>query len=400
MENNIEKTAEIINEKLANKVDRNEVDALKLQVKDLESAAEALTAKMQGLTGVENKKENTELVSFRNLSNSYKAAKKRQTDDLLITNKTPIKVTSEVVKAAGIFNTTTHVDAGVTMPLREAGFTRVPLTQSFLLTNYIRVIGVTAEKFDKIEWIEQYAKQGAAAYVEQGATKPLIDSKRKKNSVDVVKIVGASEFTQEYLEDVDSALEEIRYDANLSILTQIESGLVNGTGIDQLKGVLAYAKTLNDVSFQNKFADPTLFHVLLSGLQQIKKHLKNANPNLILVSSGDMVSLIGMMDANQNGINLRFVTYDNGILKVMGVPVVEHSDIADDHYVIGDFTKMTLKYRTAMREAMTDSHGENFLDNVITYIRELRAASYIRENETEAFVKGDFTIDLTFITVI
>jgi len=57
MENNIEKTAEIINEKLANKVDRNEVDALKLQVKDLESAAEALTAKMQGLTGVENKKE-------------------------------------------------------------------------------------------------------------------------------------------------------------------------------------------------------------------------------------------------------------------------------------------------------------------------------------------------------
>ncbi len=90
MENNIEKTAEIINEKLANKVDRNEVDALKLQVKDLESAAEALTAKMQGLTGVENKKDKKE--TFLDVVQKYKndfelMFQKRQSGFEMVVNK-------------------------------------------------------------------------------------------------------------------------------------------------------------------------------------------------------------------------------------------------------------------------------------------------------------------------
>lgn len=367
------------------------------QIKELMESNKAITEKLQrGVSG--SKKENSELISIKNLTDAYKKSLEGRIDIKGIRDNKPVVVEVEVAKAAGIFNTTTHVESGVIVPLREEGYTRVPITQSYVLTNLVRTVGVDVEKFDTIEWTEQYAKQGGAAYVAQAGLKPLMDSKRKKNQAKVVKVAGASEFTEEYLEDVENALEDIRYDANIEILTQIEWGLLNGTGIGELNGVKSYAKLLDDVTFEGKFADPTIFHVFLSARALIKKRFPKSMPNAILVSAGDLVSMVGMMDANQNGIVFPWVTYTNGQLRIMNVPVYEHSDLVDNEYVIGDFNYMTLRYRNTMKEKMTDSHGDNFLENIITYVREIRVASYIRENEAANFIKGTISTDLAFIT--
>ncbi len=73
-----------------------------------------------------------------------------------------------------------------------------------------------------------------------------------------------------------------------------------------------------------------------------------------------------------------------------GLIVVTSTNIAPDTFLVGDMSKSQVR----IRENMTLQVGyvnDDFQRNMVTILAEMRAAHYVKGNQVDAFVTGDFT---------
>jgi hypothetical protein len=81
-----------------------------------------------------------------------------------------------------------------------------------------------------------------------------------------------------------------------------------------------------------------------------------------------------------------------GDMSLDGIPILETTLVAQDSYLIGDFSKSTV-FDKGMVDIKIGYEGTDFIDNVITILSEWRGLNLIKTNDTSAFVTGTFSID-------
>ena len=82
---------------------------------------------------------------------------------------------------------------------------------------------------------------------------------------------------------------------------------------------------------------------------------------------------------------------------IWGAPVVACDSITAGEFLVGDFTKFTIRDRQKMTIEI-GYENDDFTKNLVTIRGEKRLVSYVKANHVEAFVTDTFADGIAFLT--
>lgn len=393
----IERIENTIAEKTDGLVSKEEMEGLKAEIaavkeiaekdENAESAMEMKTAiaKLEGK--VEALKEAREEAPKAKtlgeaISLAFKAAKDKIVD---IAHKGAGSVQLDV-KAAGTMTITGNYSGGtVGLSSLEPGFTRVARRQPFM-RELVNSAGTTSKY---VVWIEQANPDpGEAGMTAEGTPKTQTDFDVVERSCEVKKITAFIKVSKEMVADLPFMQGEINGELMELVSLKLDQQILLGDGTgNNLTGIDANAVAWAAGSFAGTIDQANNSDVLRVGIAQIA----NANfmANYILLNPEDCAAMQLTKSSTGEYTYPMYIEGPDGITRVKGIPVVENPGVPAGDFYIGDFTKSNLR----VREDMNISVGyvdQDFTNNLMTVLCEMRACHFVKVNHYGAFVKGDF----------
>lgn len=255
-----------------------------------------------------------------------------------------------------------------------------------------QLVNVAQTSSPLIKYIDQVAADqfptspNTAYMVAEGAAKVQRSLKYIESTATVRKIAPYTKVSEEMLADLSFMRGEINNDLMREVALALDYQLLSGDNTGQnLKGILEFASTFAAIGLTT---DATIFDAMLSGVVQVRNQF--FQPDYILMNPSD--AGIALMNKTSVGEYTApsWVTINNGLLSIAGVPVVQNPGIAQDTFLVGDFSKSNLRVREDINFKV-GYENDDFTKNLVTIIAELRATHYIKANHTDAFVKGDLS---------
>ena len=315
----------------------------------------------------------------------------------------------EMKKAAAII-TTGNVGDGVILGRREAGINAAPFRQRFI-TDLITTQNGGADS-DPLTWIEKKPKDGGPASVSESNTKPQMDWTYNEGKTTSETLAVYAAITRQQARNMQVLGETVAdelipnlYD-ELDYQTLLGDGATNTAGIGKnLKGIINYCQAFTGAGLAGKVAFANEMDVMRAGILQARIGNKAATgygrrtgyiPNAVLVSPTVNALLDTYKNANGTYILPPFTSADGS--KVKGIRVIENDFVADDQFIIGDFSKALLNFVEGM-SLQVGWINDQMIKNQLTILAELVASFRIKYHDQWAFVKGTFATAKPLIQV-
>lgn len=170
----------------------------------------------------------------------------------------------------------------------------------------------------------------AATMVAEGTAFPESTAKFRWYSENLRKIGDTLPVTEEFFEDESQAAAELEMFLNINVNLVIDSQLINGDGTGQnLKGLFNVAPAYTAVA--SGISAPNLKDLAIKVKNDITRTRGSKYaPDMVLVNSATMESLILKKDANNNYI------FDENTGTIGGLSVVVDENTPDNQMIVGD----------------------------------------------------------------
>jgi HK97 family phage major capsid protein len=248
--------------------------------------------------------------------------------------------------------------------------------------------GTTSSKF--VVYISQTANT-TAGWTKEGVAKPVSDPSYKEVSVEVKKVASTVKVSKEMLADLAFVRSEINADLMAGLDQAFEDALINGAGGTSLNGLLQFAQPFAAGTFAGTIPAANVSDVIRVAKAQIQG--ANFEPTHVLLHPEDAAK-IELTKATDGGYT--YPAFWDRNMMLAGLIVVTSTNIAPDTFLVGDMSKSNVR----IRENMTLQVGyvnDDFQRNMVTILAEMRAAHYVKNNQVDAFVTGDFTTAIAAI---
>jgi len=244
-------------------------------------------------------------------------------------------------------------------------------------------------------WINKVNKEGAANFIGEGVLKPQVSFELATQVSTPKKVAERMRISTEMLNDVpgmeslirNEMIYEIEKHANDSVLTATASA-TDPAGITTLAS--AFSLTTIEAGTAPTYADA--IRAAIAQLQSL-----NFTDNLAAFINPIDAANMDLSKSSDDGHYLLppFVSA-NGMV-VSGVPVYVDNNITVGNLLIGDMTK----YKIWMYENLTvrfGLDGNDFSENMVTVIAEMRFHQTFSTNHTGAFIYDSFADIVAAIT--
>jgi HK97 family phage major capsid protein len=376
-----EKTKAAIEAEKAN--DLKKYDELTNEIKRLQGLEDVLKKQGEELELMKKKGAEQRIIDFKTAIYNALQEKHEEIKEMFTSKKSGF--VSFDVKAAGTITFSNVTGREMLAAQLEPGYTDIATRRPYLLQLFNRR-GTTSKT---VHLVDKRNRDGSAAPTAEGGTKPLIDFDFVEVKVDMKKIPAAIKVSTEMLDDIAfmrSAInEELITELNLTLDEQLLSGDDSGAN---LQGVLDKATAFSAGSLASTVDNANNFDVIRAAVAQIV----NANfiPNFVCLNPYDAAAMDLTKGTDGHYIMPPFSTVNGQV--IAGVRVIENPGMTAGDYLIGDFSKGSFY----LREGISISVGwenDDFRKNLVTILGEMRGNLYISENNTGAFVTGDFATD-------
>jgi len=303
---------------------------------------------------------------------------------------------NERIYKAGDFLTTTESfvntdgdpSRGILTDFRR-DVTRIPMRMPFIR----EIINTYTTARPDVEWIETEELIGGAEMVPEGGLKPELKPKWISRREKAKKIAVRTVASMETLEDIEFAAREIAFELERSLLLKEETQILSGDGTgDNYKGILQYAPqffvdaTTYGRFFQN-IIDPKEIDVLRASIAIIVT--RYFRPTTILINPVDAAMIDMHKDLTAGYVHDPFTRSISNIMK--NLIVREETAITEGTFLLGDMSRSNYAIRKGLSlTAGRGSINDDVEHNLYTFIAELRGYHYIKENEKNAFLQGNF----------
>lgn len=231
-----------------------------------------------------------------------------------------------------------------------------------------------------VAWMEQANAAGGAGNQTEGSAKTQADFDLVEQSIKVQTINSYIVASKQMLADVPFINSLINDELMELVDLRLDEQILKGTGLTtNLKGIESYATAYAAGAFASTIPNSNIFDLLVTAKAQIAA--ANHYPSVVLMHPTDVARLILTKDNEGSYIN-----GPAGLLTASGLQIVENTGVTQNTLFVMDPLKSTL----AMREDVSVTIGLNsddFTTNKVTILAELRAAHYIKSNDTTAFVE-------------
>lgn len=297
------------------------------------------------------------------------------------------------IKAAGTMLQSANVSGGdVPQTDRLSGFGAVPSRRVRLLD----VMSKRGTSSDKIDWVYQGNKDGAAGQTAEGAAKNQIDFDFLVASEAVKKTTAFIKISDEMLADNPFATGAINDELQRELLKAVEQGSYDGDGAGaNLRGISTVASAFSAAAGlgANTVDNANEVDVLVNAMLQIEIAQEgDAIPNYIFMHPADVAKLkVEKLSSTDKRYVERLMTVGQTLM-LDGVPIIPSTLITAGDYLVGDFSQALLVQREGMRiDIGYDS--DDFTKNLRTIRAEWRGAVVVPTNSRSGFVAGDFATD-------
>jgi HK97 family phage major capsid protein len=236
------------------------------------------------------------------------------------------------------------------------------------------------------QWAEQEGPEGAPTAVAEGAAKPQIDFNWVEKSAKVEKIAAFIKVSKEMLSDLAGLRNEIDTELQETVLLKTDDDLWDANGTTpNIKGITAWATAFSMPAGLSADVDNKA-DLLRAAIAQVEANKFVAN--YIVMHPTD----IAAMDIDKDGEGRYLLPpfrSSNG-LAISGIPIVANLGVDQDKFLVGDFTKWHVRIREGFNIDV-GLDGNDFTNNLVTILGEIRLVSYVKTNHAGAFVYGDFS---------
>ena len=234
-----------------------------------------------------------------------------------------------------------------------------------------------------IYWTNRVNEEGGAAFIAQGALKPLKDWERIEANSVAKKVAVMATLTTETLEDVAMMEQEVNEVLRNEVMQEIAEAVLTSTeSATALKGIIPSATSYTTTALDDKIASPNAADAIRAGMLQLRllKHV----PDVVFLNPGDAALLDLTKDTTGNYLKLQ----TDGVLQK--IDVVETTEIIAGKYLLMDSRKWKLRIYKGITSKW-GLNGEDFSYNRVSVLFEARLHSYINSIDAGAVLYGDFT---------
>ena len=259
-----------------------------------------------------------------------------------------------------------------------------------VLRRYANVSGINARTLVYAEYV---SGEGDAAWVAEGAVKPLMDAELTEKTVTAAKVAITAKFTEETLTDLPAFVNEVQTEMIYKLGMKEEDGILNGTGASgQIKGVAADMPAFSLESFT--VTNANIFDAIVAAYSQIVSTSGMAyRPNLILMNPLDYAQM--QLSKDLNGQYLRPFRYGDELIQ--GMRVETTTTLAQGSFIMGDFNYLNIRDVWGLTVTV-GWENDDFTKNLVTVIAEKRLMCYIKSQYKTAFLKDSFANIIEDIT--
>ena len=221
----------------------------------------------------------------------------------------------------------------------------------------------------------------------------------RETTEEVKKIAGWVKVSKEMLDDLGFIRSEINNDLLLGMREQIEEALLNGTGGAQINGLLSGGMGLPAFvpgPFAGAIAGANISDVIRVAIAQVET--ENYTPTHIVMHPQDVASMqLTKGTDNTYTYPMYLPGSEDATMRVAGITVVSSTYIAQDTFLLGDFSKVNVRMRNNI-ELEVGLDSDDFTKNLITMLVEARLVQYVKANDKKAFVQGSIGDAITGLT--
>jgi HK97 family phage major capsid protein len=402
MENNltpeqvVEKINGLFSEKMATVPTKDEVAQLKSELDSFKaievknSEMEKAIAKMEG---------RIEAMSEKAVDAPKAQGAKTIKEALVKTYTDNVKAISESIEKGHRITldvkTDTTIDGdytgNVALSVLEPGVNRIarPVRRLREISN----VGSTTSKF--VTYIQQTQNVAPGAeeslWVNEAGAKFNGEVKYEEVSEEVKKVAAYIKVSKEMLADLAFVRSEINTELMEAIEQNIDFSLVNGTGGNDLNGLLAAAPSFAPGTFAGTIPGANIMDLIRIAKAQIEA--ANFVPTHVVLNPEDVAKI--ELTKTSTG-EYTYPAFWDANMRVAGLVVVSSNNITAGTMIVGDFTKFNIKFREDMNMSV-GYENDDFTRNMVTILCEARLVAYVKGNDVNAFVQSDIATDIALI---
>lgn len=268
----------------------------------------------------------------------------------------------------------------------------VPKADPFVLP----LVTVTSQPgTEKIYYTDRVNEEGDAAFIAEGALKPLIDAEWATNSEDVKEVAERWKFSKRLVMHAPSIVSDFRVHANELIDNKIDDELIDGDGLTtNLAGIKTKASAfIVPPELALYYPDANIFDAIMAVATQVR--LANFKGALTcILNTVWMAKMKGIKNANGDYIIPPFVSPDG--TQVGEVKIVFSTKVADDEIILGDLKKFNVVWA---EQVMYEEGYENddFSKNLMSRKLEAFLGTYMKLSDAGSIVADDIATIITAI---
>ena len=279
----------------------------------------------------------------------------------------------------------------VALSVLEPGVNRIP--RPIRRMREISNVGSTTSKF--VTYIQQTQNVAPGAeeslWTAEAGAKFNGEVKYEEVSEEVKKVAAYIKVSKEMLADLSFVRSEINTELMEAIEQNIDDALINGAGGTSLNGLLSVAPSFSAGSFAASVPSANIWDVIRIAKAQIEAG--NFVPTHVVLNPEDVAAL--ELTKTSTG-EYTYPAFWDANLRVAGLTVVSSNNITAGTMLVGDFTKMNIKFREDMNMSV-GYENDDFTRNMVTILCEARLVAYVKGNDVNAFVQSDLAVDIAAI---
>lgn len=260
----------------------------------------------------------------------------------------------------------------------EPGLTNIARRSPFI--RMIVNVGRTSKEY--VKWTEKTNVQGGAASTAENTKKNQASFSYHTNQIQVKKITEFIKVTTEALEDIDEAEADIRSELVETIELELDRQLLlgDGTGND-IKGIDAWAVNFSYTG--PGLPAPNESDVVRIGVAVMANN--HFRPSHVLINPVDAGRIDVDKAVDGHYLNVPFAKGNS----IAGVAIVENPGVPAGFAYLLDGSKVNVRIRKELTLKVGFS-DDDFTNNRVTFLAELRAAEFVKTNHANAVVKINF----------
>ena len=391
----VDKVGELFNEKMANVPTTEDVKALKNELDSLKGLEEKSQDIEKAIAKFEGR-----LEAMSEKAQAPKVEKLGLAESMFKTYKENVEAIKDAVEKGGKLNLSTKdttitddYDGDYALTDFDTEVDRVVRKRYGILEN--SNTGATTGKF--VTYVQQ-VDSSKTGWTREADEKTEGEPSWEEVSEEVKKIASYVKVSKEMLEDLSFIRAEINNDLMLSVREGIEQALIQGVpgSINGLLDVGMGLPVFGAGSFALSIPNANITDLLRVAMAQIEA--QNFTPTHVIMNPEDVakLQLTKGTDATYT-YPMYLPTQDGrGEMRVAGMRVISSTYIAQDKYVVGDLSKLNVRFRNDIAMSV-GLDKDDFTRNMVTILAEARLVSYVKANQKFAFVTGTISTDITAI---